>query len=288
MSKKRSGLGKGLGALLPETDVTSGLSEAPIGAITPNPRQPRAHIDEARLRELAESIREHGLIQPLVVTRAGDGVYTLIAGERRWRAAQLIGLESVPVVVKDVAPQQTLELALIENVQRADLNPLEEALAYRQLIDEFGLTQEQVAQRVGKSRVAVANTLRLLKLPDSIQKRLADASLSEGHARALLMLNDTAHMQRLVSQIVASNLSVRQVEELVRRLNAGKPPAKKRKSGKSADGVTANTRSLEDRMRRALGTKVHLYRSSRGGKVVIHFYSEDELDAIYRRITHED
>ncbi|HLF26719.1 MAG TPA: ParB/RepB/Spo0J family partition protein [Anaerolineae bacterium] len=285
MNKKKGGLGKGLGALLPETDVTAGLSEVPTRSITPNPRQPRAHIEETQLRELAESIREHGLIQPLVVTRAGESAYTLIAGERRWRAAQLIGLESVPVVVKDVAPQQMLELALIENVQRADLNPLEEALAYRQLIDEFGLTQEQVAQRVGKSRVAVANTLRLLKLPDPIQRRLADASLSEGHARALLMLNDTTHMQRLVSQIVSSDLSVRQVEELVRRLNAGKPQPKKRKS---ADGVSANTRSLEDKMRRALGTKVNLYRSSRGGKVVIHFYSEDELDAIYRRITHDD
>jgi len=220
------------------------------------------------------------------VTRVGDGAYTLIAGERRWRAAQLAGLDTVPVVVKEAAPHQMLELALVENVQRADLNPLEEALAYKQLNDEFGLTQEQIAQRVGKSRVAIANTLRLLKLPESIQKRLADASLSEGHARALLMLDDTTHMQRLVSQIVGGELSVRQVEELVRRLNAGgKPRAKKRKPTES---VSANTRSLEDRMRRALGTKVHLYRSSRGGKVVIHFYSEDELDAIYRRITREE
>jgi ParB family chromosome partitioning protein len=285
MNKKKGGLGKGLGALLPDTEAGAGLSEAPIGAIAPNPRQPRSHLDESALRELAESIREHGVIQPLIVTRLADGRYGLIAGERRWRAAQLAGLPSVPVVVKDVAPQQTLELALIENVQRADLNPLEEAQAYRQLIDEFGLTQEQVAQRVAKSRVAVANTLRLLKLPESIQKRLADATLSEGHARALLMLDDTTHMQRLVSQIVSGGLSVRQVEELVRRLNAGKPPPRQRKS---ADGAPANTRSLEDRMRRALGTKVNLYRTSRGGKVVIHFYSEDELDAIYRRITHEE
>ncbi len=284
-ARKKGGLGKGLGALLPETDVTAGLSEVPTGAIAPNPRQPRAHIDESQLRELAESIREHGLIQPLVVTRSGDGAYTLIAGERRWRAARLIGLESVPVVIKDAAPQQMLELALIENLQRADLNPLEEAFAYRQLVDEFGLTQDQIAQRVGKSRVAVANTLRLLKLPDSIQKRLADTSLDEGHARALLMLDDTAHMQRLVSQIVSGGLSVRQVEELVRRLNANKPQPRKRKS---ADGVSANTRSLEDKMRRALGTKVNLYRSRRGGKVVIHFYSEDELDAIYRRIVQDE
>lgn len=285
MSKKKGGLGKGLGALLADTDVTAGLTEVLTRTIAPNPHQPRARIDETALRELAESIRAHGLIQPLVVTRSGDSGYTLIAGERRWRAAQLIGLESVPAVIKDAAPQTMLELALVENVQRADLNPLEEATAYRQLIDEFGLTQEQVSQRVGKSRVAVANTVRLLKLPESIQKRLADGSLSEGHARALLMLDDTAHMQRLVSQIVSGGLSVRQVEELVRRLNADKPPAKKRRA---ADAVSANTRSLEDKMRRALGTKVNLYRSSKGGKVVIHFYSEDELDAIYRRIAQED
>ncbi|HEY4689793.1 MAG TPA: ParB/RepB/Spo0J family partition protein [Anaerolineae bacterium] len=287
MTKKKGGLGKGLGALLADTDVTAGLSEVPIRSIAPNPHQPRAHIDEEGLRELADSIREHGLIQPLVVTRSGDSAYTLIAGERRWRAALLIGLDTVPVVIKEAAPQQMLELALIENVQRADLNPLEEAQAYRQLIDEFGLTQEQVAQRVGKSRVAVANTLRLLKLPESILRRLADASLSEGHARALLMLNDTTHLQRLVSQIVGGGLSVRQVEEIVRRLNAGKPQAKSRKR-KTSDGISANTRALEDKMRRALGTKVNLYRSSRGGKVVIHFYSEEELDAIYRRITRED
>jgi len=285
MTKKKTGLGKGLGALLPGSDVAAGWSEIPTRSIAPNPRQPRTSLDETTLRELADSIREHGLIQPLVVTRSGENAYTLIAGERRWRAALLIGLDSVPVVVKDVASQQMLELALIENVQRDDLNPLEEALAYRQLIDDFGLTQEQVSQRVGKSRVAVANIVRLLKLPESIQKRLADGSLSEGHARALLMLDDTTHMQRLVSQIVGGGLSVRQVEELVRRLNAGKPPARKRKS---ADGAPANTRSLEDRMRRALGTKVNLYRTSRGGKVVIHFYSEDELDAIYQRITREE
>ena len=284
-ARKKTGLGKGLGALLPETDVTAGLSEAPVGAISPNPNQPRASIDENDLRELALSIREHGLIQPLVVARSGENAYTLIAGERRWRAAQLIGLDSVPVVVKDVVPQQMLELALVENVQRADLNPLEEASAYRQLVEEFGLTQEQVAQRVGKSRVAVANTLRLLKLPDAIQKRLADASISEGHARALLMLDDTAHMQRLASRIVSDGLSVRQVEEQVRRLNAGRPQARKRKA---SGAISANTRALEDRMRRALGTKVGLYRTSRGGKIVIQFYSEEELDAIYRRIVQEE
>jgi len=285
MSKRKSGLGKGLGALLPDTDVTAGLSEVPVGSIAPNPHQPRESIGEDQLRELADSMREHGVIQPLVVTRAGADGYTLVAGERRWRAAQLIGLDTVPAVIKDVAPQQMLELALIENVQRADLNPLEEAQAYRQLVEDFGLTQEQVAQRVGKSRVAVTNTLRLLKLPDAIQKRLADASLREGHARALLMLNDTTHMQRLASRIVSDGLSVRQVEEIVRRLNEGRPQTKRRKR---AERAAPDTRSLEDNMRRALGTKVNLYRTRRGGKVIIHFYSEDELDTIYRRIVQDD
>lgn len=283
MSKRKGGLGKGLSALLPEDNT--GITEVSPASIEPNPYQPRTNMVEDQLRELAESIREHGVIQPLVVKQSGADSYTLIAGERRWRAAMLIGLEKVPVVVKDVAPQQMLELALIENVQRADLNPLEEAAAYRQLIDSFGLTQEQVALRVGKSRVAVANALRLLKLPDSIQQRLADASISEGHARALLALKDKAHMQRIVSQITNSGLSVRQVEELVRRLNAENRGKKK---NRERDALTAQSKALEDQMRQALGTKVSLSRSKRGGKVVIHFYSDDELDAIYRRIVQDE
>lgn len=283
MSKRKGGLGKGLSALLPEDNT--GITEVSPASIEPNPYQPRTNMVEDQLRELAESIREHGVIQPLVVKQSGADSYTLIAGERRWRAAMLIGLEKVPVVVKDVAPQQMLELALIENVQRADLNPLEEAAAYRQLIDSFGLTQEQVALRVGKSRVAVANALRLLKLPDSIQRRLADASISEGHARALLALKDKTHMQRIASQITNSGLSVRQVEELVRRLNAENRGKKK---DKQRDALTAQSKALEDQMRQALGTKVSLSRSKRGGKVVIHFYSDDELDAIYRRIVQDE
>ena len=284
---KKLGLGKGLGALLPGSEVapTTGLSAVPVRTILPNPLQPRSTFDEIALQELAESIREHGLIQPLIVVRSSEDQYTLIAGERRWRAAQIAGLETVSVVIKDAAPQQMLEMALVENVQRADLNPLEEAFAYKELAEDFGLTQEQIAQRVGKSRVAVANIMRLLKLPEPIKARLADGLITEGHARALLSINDSLVQQRLLSQIVKSSLSVRQTEELVRRLLDDQQPTPK---AHAAHRVSADSRALEDRMRRALGTKVSLFRSKKGGTIVIHFYSEEELDAIYRRIVKGD
>jgi len=283
---KKIGLGKGLGALLPSSEAAplSGLTEVPVRAITPNPHQPRAQFDEQALRELAESIREHGLIQPLIVTRTSEDQFTLIAGERRWRAAQIAGLEALPVVIKNVAPQQMLEMALVENVQRADLNALEEAFAYKQLIEEFGLTQDQVAQRVGKSRVAVANTLRLLKLPEPIKARLAAGLITEGHARALLTIGDAAVQQHLLSQIVKDGLSVRQTEERVRRLMEDHPVAKKSPGSPPHRSSGADTRALEERMQRSLSTKVTLSRSKKGGTIVIHFYSEEELDAIYRRI----
>jgi ParB family chromosome partitioning protein len=288
---RKTGLGKGLGALIPTTPVWKGngeegapqvgVAEVPVDVITPNPHQPRTMMDKAGLQELADSIREHGLIQPLIVTQGPDG-YQLIAGERRWRAAQLAGLATVPVIVKEAAPQQMLELALVENLQRADLNPLEEAAAYRQLIDEFGLTQEKVAERVGKSRTAVANAVRLLKLPQPVKARLADGTISEGHARALMMLESEAAMLKALASVTRNQLSVRQTEELVRRMLA-EPKSKAKKVVNSAE-----TRALEDRMRRALGTKVNLFRSRKGGKVVIHYYSEEELDAIYRRIVGKD
>jgi ParB family transcriptional regulator, chromosome partitioning protein len=284
---KKIGLGRGLGALLPGSDAAplSGLTEVPVRAIMPNPHQPRLQFDEEALQELADSIREHGLIQPLIVVRSSEDQYTLIAGERRWRAAQLAGMEALPVVIKDVAPQQMLEMALVENVQRADLNALEEALAYKHLIEEFSLTQDQVAQRVGKSRVSVANTLRLLKLPEPIKARLADGLITEGHARALLTIGDSTVQQHLLSQIVKNGLSVRQTEELVRRLMEDHPKAKKAQGSTPHRSSGADSRALEERMRRSLGTKVTLSRSKKGGTIVIHFYSEEELDAIYRRIT---
>jgi ParB family chromosome partitioning protein len=284
MSSRR-GLGKGLGALIPGAELPSGVIEVPVSEIATNPRQPRQEIPAESLSELADSIREHGVLQPVIVTETGPAGpnrgprYQLIAGERRWRAAMLAGLQLVPVLVKEATPQQTLELALVENIQRADLNPLEEANAYRQLMDEFGLTQEQVAGRVGRSRVTVANSLRLLRLADEIKDALLANRISEGHARALLGLTN-AHLQlRVLRAIEKDGLSVRQTEELVRRLTAG---AQEEEQAKPSQ--TPETRALEDRFRRALGTKVNLFRSKRGGKLVIHFFSEEELQSIYERI----
>ncbi len=286
----RSGLGKGLGALIPVIDesASGGVTEAPVDAIAPNPLQPRTVIDQAALNELTASIREHGVIQPLVVTKvdtsassqspAAEVQYYLIAGERRWRAAQQAGLATVPVIVKDAAPQQMLELALVENLQRADLGPLEEAAAYRHLMDEFGLTQDQVARRVGKTRVVVANALRLLRLPAPIKASLAEGKISEGHARALLGLDKEEQQLRALGVVTRNALSVRQTEELVRRWLAA-PKTKVKQVTASAE-----MRAVEKRFQEALGTRVELARSKKGGRVVIHYYSDEELDAIYLKI----
>ena len=273
---KKIGLGKGLGALLPASEEapSGGLIEAQVRAIAPNPHQPRMQFDEQTLRELANSIREHGLIQPLVVKRTGDDQFTLIAGERRWRAAILAGLETVPVVVKDVAPQQMLEMALVENVQRSDLNALEEAQAYKHLSEEFGLTQDQIAQRVGKSRVAVANTLRLLKLPDSVKNALIEQRITEGHARALLALPTPEAQAVALRTVIAQELNVRQTEELVRKLCGERPPS--RPKATASPEVVA----LEERLRSSLGTKVILREGRKGGTMTIHFYSNEELDSL--------
>jgi len=285
----RRGLGKGLAALIPTapTELTEAATtiahEVSVGAIAPNPRQPRQKQDPAALQELADSIREHGLIQPLIVTAAtldqqAAGVqYQLIAGERRWTAARLAGLRAVPVIVKEATPQQMLELALVENIQRADLSPLEEATAYRQLIDEFGLTQEEVAVRVGKSRVTVANVVRLLRLPNEAKAALLEDQITEGHARALLGIDAPETMIRLLRVVIRRGLNVRQTEELVRRQALEAQP-------KVKETPSPDTTALEDRFREALGTKVRLFRSKKGGKLVIHFYSEEELQAIYDAI----
>jgi len=229
MSKKR-GLGRGLGALIPDQEQAGntgekdhGLRMVDVHAIQPNPRQPRAYLDETALQELAASIKEHGLLQPLVVQATEAERYTLIAGERRWRASILAGLERVPVVVKEASPQEMLELALIENIQRADLNLLEEAHAYQQLIEEFGMTQAQVAQRVGKSRPAVANTVRLLNLPPAVQQAVTDQQISGGHARALLSLTSEQDQALAMDHIVKQSLSVRQTETLVQSALLGLP-----------------------------------------------------------------
>jgi ParB family chromosome partitioning protein len=235
-------------------------------------------MDEESLAGLAASIREHGVIQPLIVTQVGDA-YQLIAGERRWRAAQLAGLTVVPALVKESTPQQMLELALVENLQRADLNPLEEAGAYRQLMDEFGLTQEQVAERVGKSRAAVANTLRLLRLPDELKAALAAGRISEGHARALLALPDAGLQRRALALVEMRGLNVRQTEELARRLLE-----EPEEPGARAVPLSPQDRDAVERFRARLGTKVNLVRGKQGGRLVIHFYSEEELQAIYEAI----
>ncbi|MCP4535827.1 MAG: ParB/RepB/Spo0J family partition protein [Chloroflexi bacterium] len=284
MSRRKSGLGKGLGALIPDaqedgvpTAKPTGLTEVPLASITPNPHQPRSPIRDQDVVELAASIQEHGIIQPLVVNQTPDG-HQLIAGERRWRAARLAGLTTVPVVVKDVAPREMLELALVENLQRADLNPLEEAIAYRQLVDEFYLTQDQVARRVGKSRAAISNTMRLLKAAPVVQEALTAGKISEGHARALMGLEKFEAQENALKIVLKQGLNVRQTEELVRRL-LGVPQEEK-----PPRPVSPQTRALEANFRQALGTKVNLARGNKGGRVVIYFYSDEELESLYERI----
>ena len=274
---RRRGLGKGLEALIPVAEEPKGgVNQVPISTISPNPMQPRTALDPEALEDLAASIREHGVIQPLIVTQRGPEQYQLIAGERRWQAARMAGLATVPVIVKEATPQQFLELALVENIQRADLNPLEEAAAFRQLVEEFELTQEQVAERVGKSRVAVTNTMRLLRLPPEVQQALADGVIREGHARALLALSTPEAQVAALKTVAKKGLNVRQTEELVRRLLAEPPPKK------ALEPVPPEIQALEEEFRDTLGTKVNLFRNQKGqGRLVIHFYSEEELQAIY-------
>ena len=289
MSKKR-GLGKGLGALIPSTpprpaspEVQAGAIEISVDNISPNPHQPRQVMDQTKLQELADSIAEHGLIQPLVVTQA-EGGYQLIAGERRWRASQLAGLTTVPVIIKESSPQQMLELAIVENIQRADLNPLEEADAYAQLMTSFGLTQEAVAERLGKSRTAVANTVRLLNLPETAKEALAEGKISEGHARTLLSLKKPRAQLNVLDTVIKRALNVRQTEALVRQILAGDDSPKPKRPP-----LTPHDKSMLAKFEAKLGTKVELNKSDEDtGKVTIHFYSQEELQAIFNAILGED
>jgi len=286
---QRTGLGKGLESLIPTGGKTpsvvstgtgvGGVHQVAVDAIQPNPRQPRIHFKEDDLAELAASIREHGVIQPLIVTPKPDGTFTLIAGERRWQASQKAGLRTVPVITREANNQQMLEVALIENVQRADLNSLEEAEAYRQLVEEFGLSHEAVAKRVGKSRVAVTNTLRLLSLPDVVKQALVDGKLTEGHARALLTLSTQKAQASAMQTVINLSLSVRQTEELIRKL-AGQKPIKAKKPARSAD-----VNDVEKRLQNSLGTKVALKHGKKGGTVTIYYYSGEELDALLEKLT---
>jgi len=274
----RRALGKGLAQLLGE-QFESTVSELPIDSIVPNPRQPRQHFDEAALEELAQSIREVGLLQPLVVRPTAEGTYELIAGERRWRACQRAGLKTVPVVVRPSGDQASLEMALVENLQRSDITPVESAKAFRRLIQEFGLTQEQVAERVGKSRTAVANTLRLLKLPPRALEALEKGEITEGHARALLALNSEPEMLALLERIVRTGLSVREAERAVKQTQSPKREQPQPSVSRTAASDPA-VRQLEDGLSMYLGAPVRIERAEVGGRIVVSFYSEDDLERI--------
>ncbi len=281
MAEKRPALGRGLSALIPDAPPLAPRDtplEIDIDRLAPNRLQPRQQADETGLDELARSIKANGVIQPIVVRRQGAG-YEIVAGERRWRAAARAGLLRVPVVVRDVPDAKLLELALIENVQREDLNPIEEAQAYRRLIDEFGLKQEEVADAVGKDRSSVANYLRLLKLPPEVRADVASGALSMGHARALASVRDTSALQRVARDVVARGLSVRETESIVRNLveetGPSAPPERK---------VDVHTRAAEERLRFALGTRVRIVRKGKGGRIEIDFVSEDELQRLFEKL----
>lgn len=276
--ERHQGLGRGLASLIPQRTAPPGPVEIPVRRILSNPYQPRRRVDEEALRGLRDSILEHGVIQPILVTETIEG-YRLVAGERRLRAAELAGLERIPAVVRQLADPEQLELALVENLQRSDLDAMEEAHAYRQLIDEFGFTQESVATRIGRARSTVTNTLRLLELEPSVQAAIADGSLTEGHGRALVGL-EPEFQARLLDSIVGQALSVRQTEELVRRLREPRPTpsAPKRRTDPDLERV-------EEDLRRSLGTKVSLARTRRGGRIVIEYYSDEELGRLYDRLT---
>jgi ParB family chromosome partitioning protein len=284
MDNTRKALGRGLGALIPgaakqqsEAPARTGLAEVPVGSIHANKYQPRKDFDDEALKELADSIHEKGILQPLVVRKAGEG-YELIAGERRWRAARLAGLAAVPVVIKDVSDLESLEIALIENIQRRDLNPIEEAQSYSSLVTEFGLTQEDLARRVGRERSTVANMLRLLKLPDAIQKDLAAGHLAMGHARALLALTEHAAQMQVRAEVIAKQLSVRATEALVA---SWRPIAgKKKKDVAPAPKADLEMKKAADDLKRRLGTRVAFKGSAKRGRIEIEYASLNELNRL--------
>lgn len=282
MPTRRPGLGKGLDALIPSVPQDSaipatGITNVPIEQIIPNPQQPRSKFDGQKLSELAASIREHGVIQPLVLTRGQQpDQYIIIAGERRFQAAREAGLKQVPVVIREASQQELLELALIENVQRDDLSPLEMAGAYARLRGEYNLTQDKIAQRVGKSRVSVTNTLRLLELTDEVKEALASGELTEGHARPLHGLTPAAQ-QAALSTVKTKQLNVRQTEDLARRYKGDKRAGK---STKAKGEITPEIKDLQERLREALQTDVRLKHSAKGGTLTLRFYSDEELNKL--------
>ena len=279
--ERAQGLGRGLASLIPQrSSGQAGILEIPTARIRPNPHQPRKRFDPDSLATLMTSIKEHGVIQPILVTETIDG-YQLVAGERRLRAAQAAGLDRIPAVVRQLADRDQLELALVENLQREDLDPIETADAYRRLIQEFGFTQDDLAGRVGRARSTIANTLRLLDLASGIQTAIAEGRISEGHGRALGGLA-TELQDRVLDSVLRQELSVRQTEELVRRLREPKPDLAAAAANHPAD---PDLQRVEEDLRRALGTKVSLARSRRGGRIVIEYYSDEELGRLYERLT---
>ena len=280
VKKTKTGLGKGLDLLIPAVpgkDETKEPQMLKISQVEPNRDQPRKQFDQESLEELAGSIRQYGIIQPIIVCKKQD-YYEIIAGERRWRAAKMAGLKEIPVVVKEYTDKEIAEISLIENIQRENLNPIEEAMAYKSLIEEYNLTQEELSERVSKSRSQITNTMRLLKLHEEVQKMLTDGSITAGHARALLGLEIQEEQLRVAEKIVSETLSVRETEELVRLLN--NPPKTQKRTASKTNSVFY--KDLERRMTETLGTKVRIHQNEGGkGKIEISYYSEDELDRIY-------
>lgn len=294
---RRSGLGRGLGALIPSEVAQASdsvLREVPVGQVRPNPHQPRRHFDEDSLSSLAASVRELGVLQPVLVRSAQDDTYELIAGERRWRAAKRAGLATIPCIVRGADELASLEAAVVENLHRQDLNPMEEAAAYQQLIEDFKLTHEQVATRVGKSRVSISNTLRLFQLPASIQKQVSEAQLSAGHARALLGTPDRAFQEAFARRIVKEGLSVRAVEEAIRRradVEAQSPSASAGAPSTAARGPKlrqAGMHELEELLSEHLETRVKVEEGGKRGRVIIEFADLDDLERLYRAMTEPD
>jgi ParB family transcriptional regulator, chromosome partitioning protein len=281
---KRGGLGQGLSALIPAAvEEGSGLAQVPVDAVSPNPRQPRTNFDDETLQALAASIREVGVLQPIVVRRRGDAAYELIAGERRLRAARLAGLATVPVILRDSGDADTLREALIENIHRDDLGPIELAEAFRELLDELGLKQEMLAERLGVSRSHIANTIRLLQLPPDVQQLLADGRIQAGHGRALLALNDADAQGALALRAAAEELSVREVEELVRRY-VDAPPSSDARAPASPPPSDASLTEVEELLAEQLATRVLIQMGKKRGRIVVEFGSADDLERIVSEI----
>ncbi len=287
MSKGKRGLGKGLGALIPELEEKqydrAEIREVEVMRIRPNPYQPRKSFDQEKLKELAESIKEHGVLQPVILTLEEGEQFYLVTGERRWRAAKIAEREYIPAIIREVEPQIMMQVALIENLQREDLNPLEEAYAYRKLIDEFSLTQEELSKRIGRSRSSIANTLRLLSLPQAVQDALSRGVISEGQARPLLSVKDPASQEELAQRVIGGHYSAREVESMVKELLQGRKEEKKAKlkdEKKDDDQDSLFHHELKETLQKRLGTKVKINPQKQGGVIEIAYFSQEDLERV--------